>query len=106
MSEGEEPRGSRPDAVSGDTMYLIKNVSRLRLTYQVRLLTYSASQSSGCLVIRGVCPSFGCADRFEPSGRMSSLEQQLELYGGESAEAALATPAVVRALDPVHDREP
>ena len=51
-----------------------------------------------------VCPSFGCADRFEPSGRMSSLEQQLELYGGELAEAALATPAVVRAFDPVHDR--
>ncbi len=37
---------------------------------------------------------------------MSSLEQQLELYGGELAEAALTTPAVVRAFDPVHDREP
>jgi len=33
---------------------------------------------------------------------MSSLEQQLELYGGELSEAALAASAVVRAFDPVH----
>ncbi len=38
-------RGSRPDATVGDTWYLLKNVSQLRLTYQIRLLTFGAMQS-------------------------------------------------------------
>lgn len=45
-------RGSRPDAVVNRTAYLIKNVSTLRLTYQIRLLTFAASESGSRLVIR------------------------------------------------------
>jgi len=36
---------------------------------------------------------------------MSDLEDGLELYRGELAEAALATPAVVGGFDPDDDRE-
>lgn len=45
-------RGSRPDAEHGMDMYLLKNVSRLRATYQVRLLTYRAAAEGRRLVIR------------------------------------------------------
>lgn len=44
-------RGSRPDAVSGSTAYLIKKVSQLRLTYQIRLLTFLAAERGSRLVI-------------------------------------------------------
>jgi hypothetical protein len=37
-------RGSRPDAVSGNTWYLMKGTSLVRLTYQVRLLTFLATE--------------------------------------------------------------
>lgn len=46
------PRGTRPDAEVADRLYLIKNVSVLRATYQVRLLAYRAGQSGKKLVIR------------------------------------------------------
>lgn len=46
------PRGSRPDAVSGNQWYLFKNVSELRLTYQVRMLTFAARQSGVPLIVR------------------------------------------------------
>jgi hypothetical protein len=45
-------RGARPDAVDGDTWFLLKFVPRLRLTYQIRLLTFGAEQSGVRLVIR------------------------------------------------------
>lgn len=45
-------RGSRPDALVDRTAYLIKNVSILRLTYQIRLLTFAANESGSGLVIR------------------------------------------------------
>lgn len=45
-------RSSRPDAVSGSKAYLIKNVSCLRLTYQIRLLTFMASERGSTLIIR------------------------------------------------------
>ena len=45
-------RGSRPDAVSGNTWYLIKATSLLRLTYQIRLLTFMAAERGARLVIR------------------------------------------------------
>jgi len=45
-------RGARPDAVDGDTWFLLKFVSRLRLTYQIRLLAFGAEQSGVRLVIR------------------------------------------------------
>jgi hypothetical protein len=45
-------RGSRPDAEAWDALYLIKNVSELRATYQIRLLAYRATQERKKLVIR------------------------------------------------------
>lgn len=45
-------RGARPDAASGGTWYLIKNVSELRLTYQIRLLTFLAGEQGLRLIIR------------------------------------------------------
>ena len=45
------PRGSRPDAVRSGRWYLIKYVPLMRLTYQVRLLTYLAQQNSARLVV-------------------------------------------------------
>lgn len=45
-------RGARPDAEAADTVYLIKNVSELRLTYQIRLLAFMAETSGRELVIQ------------------------------------------------------
>ena len=45
-------RGTRPDAEDRETLYLIKNVSTLRATYQVRLLTYRALHEGRKLVLR------------------------------------------------------
>ncbi len=45
-------RGSRPDAVSGNTWYLVKAASLVRLSYQVRLLTFMAAERGARLVIR------------------------------------------------------
>jgi hypothetical protein len=47
----EVARGSRPDAVKGGVAYLFKNVSLLRLTYQVRLLTFLATEQGTRLVV-------------------------------------------------------
>lgn len=46
------PRATLPDAETHDRLYLIKNVSMLRATYQVRLLLYRAEQSGKKLVLR------------------------------------------------------
>jgi len=51
-TQHQVPRGARPDAISGSKWYLIKNVTTLRLTYQVRLLTYGASEARARLHIR------------------------------------------------------
>jgi hypothetical protein len=51
-TEHQVVRGARPDAVDGDTWLLLKFVSRLRLTYQIRLLALGAEQSGVRLVIR------------------------------------------------------
>lgn len=45
-------RGSRPDAVSGNTWYLVKAASPVRLTYQIRLLTFLAAERGARLVIK------------------------------------------------------
>ncbi len=37
-------RGTRPDGARGRELILFKNCSELRLTYQIRLLTYFAAQ--------------------------------------------------------------
>lgn len=44
-------RGARPDAESYDKLFLFKNVSELRATYQIRLLLYRAIQEGKRLVI-------------------------------------------------------
>ena len=44
-------RGAFPDAQKGNEIYLFKNVSTLRATYQVRLLTYLASEAGKKLII-------------------------------------------------------
>jgi hypothetical protein len=44
-------RGTRPDAETYGKLYLIKNVSELRATYQVRLLAYRAQQEGSKLII-------------------------------------------------------
>lgn len=46
------PRGSRPDAVVGDNIYLIKYVTAMRLTYQIRLLAWMAQSKNKRLIIR------------------------------------------------------
>jgi hypothetical protein len=45
------PRGTRADSVDHRYYYVIKNVPRLRATYQIRLLAYRASQHGKKLVI-------------------------------------------------------
>jgi hypothetical protein len=45
-------RGSRPDATDGSSWYLIKKVTHLRLTYQIKLLTFAAGESGARLIIR------------------------------------------------------
>jgi hypothetical protein len=46
------PRGSRPDAETLDKIYLIKNVSVLRATYQVKLLTFKAVEIGKKLILK------------------------------------------------------
>jgi hypothetical protein len=45
-------RSTRADAETNDAFYLLKNVSLLRLTYQIRLLTFRAFSSRRKLVLR------------------------------------------------------
>lgn len=46
------PRGSLPDAETLDKIYLIKNVSELRATYQIKLLAYRAAENNKKLIIK------------------------------------------------------
>jgi len=45
-------RGTRADAERNDAFFLLKNVSSLRLTYQIRLLAFRAKEAGRKLVIR------------------------------------------------------
>jgi hypothetical protein len=45
-------RGARADAESREKLFLLKNVSHLRLTYQIRLLAFSVSESRKRLIIQ------------------------------------------------------
>jgi len=45
------PRGTRADAERNGAMFLIKNVSTMRLTYQIRLLTLRAVETRRKLLI-------------------------------------------------------
>ena len=46
-----KPRGCLPDGVDKDRFILIKACSHLRLTYEIRLATYFAKQTSRTLVL-------------------------------------------------------
>lgn len=45
-------RGARADAEHNDAYFLLKNVSSLRLTYQIRLLAFRAKDQDRKLFIR------------------------------------------------------
>jgi hypothetical protein len=45
-------RGARPDADLDGKFYLIKKVSEMRLTYQIRLVTYMAKTRGKKLIIQ------------------------------------------------------
>jgi hypothetical protein len=45
------PCGARPDAETPEALYLIKPVSQLRATYQIRLLAFAASQRGRRLIL-------------------------------------------------------
>jgi hypothetical protein len=51
QTKHQTARGTRPDAARGRELILFKNLSDLRLTYQIRLLTYLASQKGLILSI-------------------------------------------------------
>jgi len=48
----QTPRGAKADAEVGDKVYLIKSASQLRLTYQIRMLTYMAQTRAKKLIIQ------------------------------------------------------
>lgn len=48
----QTPRGARPDAEVGDNFYIIKNVSCLRLIYQIRVLAFIANTRGKNLIIQ------------------------------------------------------
>lgn len=46
------PRGARPDAETFNKIYLVKNVSVLRATYQIRLLAFKAVDTHKKLILK------------------------------------------------------
>ena len=48
----QTPRGAKADAEVGDKVYLIKSALQLRLTYQIKMLTYMAQTGGKKLIIR------------------------------------------------------
>jgi hypothetical protein len=51
MTKRHVARGARPDAETNNKIYLIKKVSNLRCTYQIRMLLYRAVQEGTKLVL-------------------------------------------------------
>ncbi len=51
-SDKRDTRGVRPDAVIGGTWYLLKKVSHIRLTGQIRLLTAMAHDVGATVEVR------------------------------------------------------
>ncbi|ESW89752.1 hypothetical protein X753_16725 [Mesorhizobium sp. LNJC399B00] len=51
MTKWHVARGARADAEINNKIFLIKNVSEMRATYQVRLLLYRAVQEGTRLVL-------------------------------------------------------
>ncbi len=51
LTRRQVARGARPDAEVANKLYLIKNVSTLHATYQVRLLLYRAISEDKKLIV-------------------------------------------------------
>lgn len=51
-TRSQVPRSARPDAEEFNRMYLVKNVSKLKATYQIRLLAFKAVDGGTKLVLR------------------------------------------------------
>lgn len=51
-TRNQTAKGSRADAEDSAALYLFKKVSCMRLTYQIRLLAFLASESNRRLVLR------------------------------------------------------
>jgi hypothetical protein len=51
-TKNQVARGTRADAERNNTIYLLKNVSMLRLTYQIRLQTFNAYRTAKILIVR------------------------------------------------------
>ena len=52
LTRYQVPRGSRPDAETMNKIYVIKNVTMLRATYQIRLLLFKALEDHKKLVLK------------------------------------------------------
>ena len=63
-------RGAFPDAQNQSAFYLFKNVSSLRATYQVRLLSFLAAETGKKLVIN-------VPERFKPHPSLSQFMAEL-----------------------------
>jgi hypothetical protein len=64
-------RGTRPDAEVGNNLYLLKKVSILHATYQVRMLAFRAQRERKQLIIR-VPPNF------QPGASLAALLADLK----------------------------
>lgn len=78
-SRRQVARGARPDTTDGrGDWYLIKAVSRLRLTYQIRLLVFAATNAGATLRIRipRTCqPSRPLLDFLKQNRKHAALER-------------------------------
>lgn len=52
VTKHQVARSAMPDAEAFNRMYLIKNVTRLRSTYQIRLLAFRAVEKGMQLILR------------------------------------------------------
>jgi hypothetical protein len=52
QTKHQTPRGTMADAEQWNALFLLKKVSELRLTYQIRLLTFKAQSQKRKLIIR------------------------------------------------------
>jgi hypothetical protein len=50
-SDTKKLRAARADACKDGLLYLLKRVSSLRLTYQIRLLAFQATETASTLII-------------------------------------------------------
>jgi hypothetical protein len=76
-------RGALPDAEHGDVLFLVKACSALRLTYQIRLLTFRATQGQLKLVIKvnSNCTIHPSLIKFQRDNRRGLRIEKIERQG-------------------------